>query len=320
MKAVQINQYGGVEVLQINENTPKPTPKKGQVLVEVFAASINPFDWKVRQGYMKDAMSLPATLGGDFAGKVVGTGDEIYGSALIFNGGSGSFAQFAAVNIKNSAQKPKNVNFEEAAALPLVGSSAIQALEEHIKLQKGQKILIHGGAGGIGHIAVQLAKHLGAYVATTVGTDDIEFAKSLGADEVIDYKQSFQGFPYKQSLRPNGLKNQKFEEILKDFDAVFDTVGGETTDKSFSVLKNGGVLVSMLGQPKEELAKQYGVVAIGQGTETNATHLKRLKELVKNGIIKVNVDKVFSLNQVQEAFEYQEKNHPRGKVVLKIKV
>lgn len=308
MKTVQINQYGGVEVLQINENAPQPTPKKGQVLVEVYAASINPFDWKVRQGYMKDAMSLPATLGGDFAGKVVETGDEIYGSALIFNGGSGGFAQFAAVNIKNSAQKPKNVNFEEAAALPVVGSSAIQALEEHIKLQKGQKILIHGGAGGIGHIAVQLAKHLGAYVVTTVGTDDIEFEKSLGVDEVIDYK------------------SEDFTTILKDFDAVFDTVGGETTDKSFSVLKKGlpagrqgGVLVSMLGQPNEELAKQYEVTAIGQGTETNATHLKRLTELVENGVIKVNVDKVFPLDRVKEAFDYQEKNHPRGKVVLKIK-
>lgn len=311
MKAVQINAYGGVDVLEVNENAPQPTLKNGQVLVEVYAAGINPFDWKVRKGYMKEMMPLtfPTTLGGDFSGKVIQIGegisefkvdDEIYGSALVFNGGSGSFAEFAAVNSKNSTYKPKNVNFEEAAALPLVGASAIQALEEHIKLQNNQKILIHGGAGGIGHIAVQLAKHVGAYVATTVSTDDTEFVKQLGADEVIDYK------------------SQNFEGILKDFDAVFDTVGEETTDKSFQVLKQGGVIVSMLGQPNPELAKQHGVTAIGQGTDTNAQRLVRVGEYVESGNIKVNVDRVFPIDQAKAAMRHLEENHPRGKVVLKI--
>ncbi len=312
MKAVQINRYGGADVLQINENAPTPSPVKGQVLVEVYTASINPFDWKVRAGYLKDMMPLqfPATLGGDFAGKVIELGedtsdfqkgDEVYGSANVFGGGSGAFAQFAAANIANTSLKPKSVSFEEAAALPLVGASTIQALEEHIKLQSGKKILIHGGAGGIGHVAIQLAKTLGAYVATTVGLDDKEFAKDLGADEVIDYK------------------NQAFEDLLKDYDAVFDTVGGETTDRSFQVLKKGGVIVSMLGQPNLELAKEHNVNAIGQGTNIDTKHLSRLAELVDGGKIKVRVNKVFTLEQVKEAFDHQEKESPRGKVVLKVK-
>ncbi len=301
MKAVQINDYGGIEVLEINQNAPTPTPPGNQVLVEVKAASINPIDYKVRNGFLKDAVPLkfPSTMGGDFAG-VSDTGEEVYGSALILNGSSGGFAQFAAVNKENIAPKPKNVDFDEASALPLVGSAAIQALEEHIKLQSGQKILIHGGAGGIGHIAIQLAKSLGAYVATTVSTNDVDYAKSLGADEVIDYK------------------TEKFEEKLKDMDVVYDTVGGETLDKSFQVLKKGGVIVSMLGEPNPELAKKHEVTAIGQNTVTNTAHLTRLAELVDSGKIRVNIDKVFPLEKAREAFKYQEEGHPKGKVVLKV--
>lgn len=312
MKAVQINAYGTNDVLKINENAPKPSLKQGQVLVEVHAASINPVDWKIRVGYLKNMMPLhfPATLGGDFAGFVIEvredvsefkTGDAVFGSAIVLNGGSGSFAQFLATNVANSAHKPKTVSLEQAAALPLVGTSAVQALEEHITLQSGQKILIHGGAGGIGHVAIQLAKVLGAHVATTVSTEDVDFVKSLGADEVIDYK------------------TQNFQEMLKDFDAVFDTVGGKITDASFSVLKKNGVVVSMVGQPNEDLAKRYGITAIGQGTKTNSSHLRRVAELVDSKKLKIVIDKVFPLEQVKEAFAYQEEVHPRGKVVLKIK-
>jgi alcohol dehydrogenase len=311
MKAAQINAYGKTDVLQINENTPKPSLSTGQLLIQVRAVSINPFDWKVREGYMKDMMPLqfPATVGGDVAGIVteVGegvsdfkTGDEVYGSALVFNGGSGAFAEFVAINTKNAALKPVSVSFEEAAALPLVGSSAVQALEEHIKLQKGQKILIHGGAGGIGHVAIQIAKASGAYVATTVSTNDTDYVKEVGADEVIDYK------------------TQKFEDILKDYDAVFDTVGGETTNKSFAVLKKGGILVSMAGQPDKEQAEQRDITPIGQFTQTNSQHLNRLTELVDSGKVKVHVDKIFPFLQIKEAFEHQEKNSPRGKVVIRV--
>jgi len=312
MKAAQYNKYGGPEVIEINQNAPNPSAGSGQVLVEVYAASLNPFDWKLRNSYMKEmiALQFPVTLGGDFSGVVVAIGegvyefkigDEVYGQALVINGGSGACAEFAAAKDLNIAHKPKSINHIEAASLPLVGASAIQVLEEHIKLKSGQKILIHGGSGGIGTIAIQLAKSKGAYVATTVGTENVEFAKGLGADEVIDYK------------------TQKFEDLLKDFDAVFDTVGGETLEKSFEVLKRGGVIVSMLGAPNPELAKQYNVTAIGQMTNTNAKRLTRLAELVDNGTIKAQVDKVFPLDETREAFEYLEKGHPRGKVVVKIK-
>lgn len=313
MKAVQIKQYGGVEVLEVVD-IPKPTLNKDQVLVEVHAASINPIDVKIRSGVLKEWMPLefPVTLGGDFAGVVIEVGEEVtdfkvgedvFGSAIVVGGGSGSFAENSAAKAGSIAKKPDNIDYKEAAALPLTGSSAIQALEEHINLQKGQKILIHGGAGGIGTMAIQLAKALGAYVATTASTAEIDYVKSLGADEVIDYTTQ----KFTQSPPAGG------------FDAVYDTVGGEVTDKSFKVLKKGGVLVSMLGQPNEELAKEYGVTAIGQNTKTNSEHLKRLSELVENGTIKPHVDKEFTLDQVKEAFTYQEQNHPKGKVIFKVK-
>jgi len=319
MKAVQINSYGGVDVLEVVENAAKPTLSKEQVLIEVHAAGINPVDWKLREGYLKEWMPItfPATLGGDVSGVVteigegVGdfkVGDEIFGQGGLLNGGSGSFAQFAAANTGKIVLKPKNLDFDEAGALPLAGISALQALEDHIHLKKDQKILIHGGAGGIGTMAIQMAKYLGAYVATTVSADDIEYVKGLGADEAIDYKQSF-----------SSNKSDAFEDKLSNFDAVFDTVGGEITDRSFKVLKKGGIIVSMTGAPSEELAKKHEVTAIGQGTDVNHERLNRLAELADSGKLKVNIDKVFSLNEAKETFLHLEEGHPRGKVVLRIK-
>jgi len=310
MKAAQFKDYGGPEVIVINE-IPQPTPDKNQVLIEVKAATINPFDYKVRRGDMRGMMplELPLTLGGNLSGVIVEVGneiikfkvgDEVFGQAYAFGGGSGAIAEYAVSKEENIAIKPKSTDHLEAGSLPLVGVSAVQALEQHINLQKDQKILIHGGAGGIGSIAIQLAKHIGAYVATTVSSEDMEFVKSLGADEVIDFK------------------SQDFSEVLKDIDAVFDTVGGETTDKSFKVLKKGGILISMVGEPSEELAKQYEVKVIGQNTETNTKKLTRLAELIDQGVIKPVVDKVFPLDQTRDAFEYVETGHPRGKVVISI--
>lgn len=312
MKAVQLTKYGGPEVLQVTENIAQPTPNKDQVLIEVYAAGLNPFDAAIRSGMLKQMipLKLPVTFGGDFAGvvKAVGEGvsdykqgDEVYGSAVVLNGGTGAYAQFTAANAANVSLKPKSASFIEAAALPLAGASAVQALADHLKLASGQKILIHGGAGGVGHMAIQLAKSLGAYVATTVSGDDTEFVKGLGADEVIDYK------------------TQSFETLLKDFDAVFDTVGGAVTEKSFQVLKKGGVLVSMLGQPSAQLAQKYGVTALGQNTKTDAPNLKRLAGLVDSGKIKVHIDREFPLEEVSQAFTHLTTGHPRGKVVLQVK-
>src|ERR687896_1945454 len=236
MKSTQIKRYGGSKPVAISQSmSALDRPSAGKVLVTVKAAGVNPADWKVREGYFQQMTPLqfPSTLGMDFSGVIekVGEGvngfnqdDGVYGDAAAIRGGSGAFAEMALANEDSIAHKPKTLSHEEAAGLPLVGVSAWQALVETIGLSGGQKILIHGGAGGIGSIAIQLAKHLGAYVATTVSTNDIQFVKEeLGADEAIDYK------------------TQKFEDVLShDFDAVFDTVGGETYTRSFKILKSGG--------------------------------------------------------------------------------
>lgn len=308
MKAIQISKYGGPEVLEINPNTTKPSVEENKILVENYASSINPFDFAFLAGRVKT--TLPTTIGGDYSGKIVEigsqvsdfkVGDEVFGSALILNGGSGAMAEFIVANVENSAKKPKNISFEEASSMSLVGASAVQAIEGSIKLRAGQKILIHGGAGGIGSISIQIAKAIGAYIATTVSSDDVEFAKSLGADQVIDYR------------------TEDFTKKIKEYDAVFSTVGGEVVDKSFEALKKGGVLVSMKAIENENLAKERGVTAIAQNTNTNSEHLKRVAQLVESGKVKPQVDKIFSIDQAREAFEYQEKHSPRGKVVIKIK-
>ena len=312
MKSVQINRYGSSEVIEINQNTPSPKLSPGKVLVDIKAAGINPVDWKIREGYMKQMISLqfPSTLGMDFSGiiKQVGEdvsseytqGDEVYGQASITNGGSGAFAEMALTNIDNIALKPKSLSYTEAAALPLVGVSAWQALVENMELSKGQKILIHGGAGGIGSFSIPLAKNLGAYVATTVSSDDIQFVQDLGADEAIDYTV------------------QSFEYLLHDYNAVFDTVGGETYTKSFKVLKKGGKIVSMLEQPNSELIERFGVKAIFQLTQVNNDRLARLAQWVDQTNIKIHIDKIFRLEEAAKALDYVKDVHPRGKIVLEL--
>jgi alcohol dehydrogenase len=312
MKAAQIKTYGDSEVVEINQSTSTPNdPSTGKVLVNVKAAGVNPADWKFRNGFFQQMMPLqfPSTLGWDFSGVIekVGQGvsdfnqgDEVYGQAPEPTGGSGAFAEIALANASSIAHKPKTLSLQQAAGLPTVGVSAWQALVETIGLSKGQKILIHGGAGGIGSIAIQLAKHLGAYVATTVSTNDKQFAKELGADEVIDYK------------------TQTFEDLIHDYDAVFDTVGGDTYNRSFKVLKRGGILVSMLEQPNQKLMEQLGVKAIFQFTQVNRERLTKLVQWVDQNNIRVNVDKTFPLEEAGKALDYQRDVHPRGKVVLAI--
>ena len=313
MKAAQMKGYGSSdEVIEINENAPAPNdPSAGKVLVKIKAAGINPVDWKIREGYMQQMMPLqfPSPLGMDFSGVIekVGEGvsefrqgDEVYGQASIMSGGSGAFAEMALANADTIAHKPKSLSHPEAAGLPLVGVSAWLALVETISLQKSQKILIHGGAGGIGSVSIQLAKHLGAYVATTVTANDEQFAKELGADEIIDYK------------------TQTFEELIRDYDAAFDTVGGETYSRSFKVLKRGGIIVSLMEQPNQELMKQFGVKAIFQFTQLSRDRLTKLAQWVDQNNIRVNVEKTFSLEEAGKALDYQRDEHPRGKIVLTI--
>jgi alcohol dehydrogenase len=311
MKAIQINSYGNNDVIVINLNTPEPAPTTGQLLIKVHAAGVNPIDWKVREGYLQQnrPLQLPITLGMDFSGVVteVGSnvfdfkiGDEVYGQANYLDGDSGSFAEFISVNAKTVAHKPINISHLKAAALPLAGISAWQAVVDYINISKGERILIHGGTGGIGVFAIQLAKYFGAYVATTVSTHGKNFAKELGADEIIDYK------------------NQNFENLLHDYHAVFDNVGGETYLKSFKVLKQGGIVVSMLEQPNAELMEKYSVNAITEFTETNRERLSKLAELVDKKIITIPIAKTFILEQTREALDYLQHDHPKGKVVVNI--
>jgi NADPH:quinone reductase-like Zn-dependent oxidoreductase len=311
MKSVQINKYGSSEVIEINQSAPEPIVSVGKVLVIVKAAGVNPIDWKIREGYMQQKFQLqfPSTLGMDLSGviKQVGEGisafkqgEEVYGQASVVTGGSGAFAEMALANADSIADKPRNLSHTEAAALPLVGISAWQALVENIGLSKDQKILIHGGAGGIGSIAIPFAKHLGAYVATTVSTNDQQFVRELGASQVLDYK------------------TQNFEDILNDYDAVFDTIGGETYRRSFKVLKKGGTIVSMLEQPNSELMNQYRVKAIFQFTQVNRDRLTKLAQWVDQNNIKVNVEKMFPLDKAGNALDYLKDIHPRGKVVLTV--
>lgn len=301
MKAVQINGYGGPEVLQIFEDVKVPTPKDAQVVVEVYAVTFNPFDIKLIEGKMKDKIPLifPYQIGGDFSGIIKATNEEVYGQASFLSGNSGSFAEFLTVSTDNYAPKPIKSSFEEAAALPLVGVSAVQAIEDHLNLQKGQAILIHGGAGGIGHIAIQLAKAKGARVITTVSTHDVDFAKKIGVDEVIDYQKD------------------DFTK-LKNLDAVFDTVGGEVKEKSLNVLKRGGKIVSMIGRTDPELTEKLGIISIGQGTKVTRERLIRLSQYIDTEIIQINLDKVYQLSEIKDAFERQ-KSHPQGKIAIKFK-
>lgn len=310
MKAAQINEYGGPDKVVVQE-IETPTPGERQILVKVHASSLNPFDTMVRSGMLQDAipLTLPVTLGGDIAGEIekLGTGvdgfavgDKIYGQANTVARNSGAFAEYAATDAGQIAKMPNDLSFTDTASLPLVGVSALQALAEHMSLQAGQKILIHGGSGGIGSVAIQIAKHLGTHVTTTVPADAIAFAKELGADVVIDYQ------------------SQDFSEIIKDADAVFDTVGGETYEKSFAVLKPNGILVSMIAPVDETRAAEYGVQAIYQSTHVNTDRLNKLTELINQKVITPHVAEVFPLEQIQEAFKARESGNTHGKVVIAV--
>ena len=310
MKAVQINQYGDNSVIEINEEAAKPEVSAGKVLVEVHAASVNPADWKIREGYLKEMLQLefPAILGVDFSGVVAEVGesvsefkpgDEVYGMANPMTGGS--FAEFVVVPSASLSLKPKSVLHSDAAAIALAGLSALQVLKDQMNISSGQKVLIHGGAGGIGALAIQIAKQLGAEVTTTASKEDSNLVRELGADIVIDYK------------------NEKFEEIAKEYDAVFDTIGGETYERSFQVLKKGGVIVSMVEQPNEELMKQYEVEAKAQFTQPNSAQLAELATLVDEGKMKIKIDRAFPLAEIKEALDYLQNSHHQGKVLITVK-
>jgi NADPH:quinone reductase-like Zn-dependent oxidoreductase len=307
MKALRIHRFGGPEVMQF-EDIPVPQPKAGEILVKVCAASVNPVDHKTREGKYAAVGpdALPLTLGRDIAGIVeqrgssanrFRKGDAIY--AMLSND-QGAFAEFVLVKQSQAAAKPMRLGFAEAAAVPLAALTAWQGLFDHGQLEEGQKVLIHGGAGGVGHFAIQFAKVAGATVLTTVAGKDCAFVRELGADEAIDYKA------------------QRFESLANDIDLVFDLVGGETQARSWPVLKRGGTLVSTLGQPSQDMAAQYDIRAVGYQAQPNAEELEEIADLIDSRRVRPIVSATFPFTSVQEAEQDLEKNHPRGKIVVDI--
>jgi len=310
MKAAQIASYGHADAIAITE-VDVPAAGPGQVLLQVHASSINPVDVYIREGKRQERfpLRLPVTLGYDVAGVVrqvgegvtsVHLGDAVYGQAAVTVGGSGAFAEYATAPASRLARMPRGLGFTDAAALPLVGVSAQQAVVEYMRVQPGQKILIHGGGGGIGSVAIQIAKNAGAHVATTATGDDLAFVKQLGADEVIDYKTS------------------SFDELLSGYDAAFDTVGGDTYARSFKVLRRGGILVSMTHPPKTDLPARYGVTAIDESTRMDTAALDALTHLVEAGVVTPHVDRAYPLERIREAFEDKERGagRVRGKIAI----
>ncbi|AXY10504.1 NADP-dependent oxidoreductase [Bacillus thuringiensis LM1212] len=332
MKAMIIDKYGKVPMRMAE--VPTPEINEYEVLAEIYAASINPIDFKIRDGKVKMLLKyeMPLILGNDFSGVItkVGSkvtrfkvGDEIY--ARPRKNKIGTFAEYIAIHEDDIALKPKNLSFEEAASIPLVGLTSYQALHDIMQLQKGQKILIHAGSGGVGTFAIQLAKIMGATVTTTASEAGANLVKSLGADEIINYK------------------TEKFEDILKDYDAVFDTIGGTTLEKSFNIIKSGGNIVSVSGMPNARFGKEFGSgffktllfsLASKKLTALEKKHnarysflfmkpsgdqLRTIANYIEAGKIKPIIDRVFSFEDAQKAMEYSEAGRAKGKIIVKIK-
>lgn len=330
MKAAYIQRYGNINDVQLGEQS-KPTLTENAVLVKVHAASINPLDLRVLEGEFKTILPVqfPFILGNDFAGTVVEVGanvtqfkvgDNVYAKTDL----NGAFAEYTVVKQSSLALKPDNISMELAASLPLVSLTAWQALVEIANVQAGQKVLIHAGSGGVGSIAIQLAKHLGATVATTTSSKNIAWVKALGADIIIDYKTT------------------DFEQELKDYDVVMDTQGGHILEKSLNVLKRGGRIVSISGPPDRNLAeainanwllkciipllswsirhkaKKRGITYSFLFIQPNGQQLSEISKLVESGKINPIVDKTYELSEIKDAFQYVNTGRAKGKVVLKI--
>ena len=333
MKAFIVKRYGKKEKLQLTELA-EPRVKENEVLVQVYAAGVNQLDSKIRNGEFKLILpyKAPFTLGHDVAGVVtkVGSrvtkfkvGDEVYARPADHR--IGTFAEYISMNENDVALKPKNISMEEAASIPLVGLTAWQALVEKANLKKGQKVFIQAGSGGVGTFAIQLAKHLGATVATTTSANNIDFVKSLGADIVIDYKK------------------EDFETRLKDYDVVLNSQGTKTLEKSLRILKPNGKVISISGPPDVDFAKQIGapwfvkliMKILSSGIRKKAKRLRvnfsflfmraegnqlsEITSLINAGIIRPVMDKVFPFEQTNEALAYVESGRSKGKVVVKVK-
>jgi NADPH:quinone reductase-like Zn-dependent oxidoreductase len=333
MKALVFNRYGRTDQIAFAD-IPRPTPKPDEILVQVHAVGLNPIDYTILKGTFKPILrfQLPATLGSDLAGVVVEAGSRVTrfkpGDAVfasIFDLGRGALAEFALVPENAAALKPENLDFVQAASIPMVGLTSWQALKERAHLEPGQKVFIPAGSGGIGTFAIQLAKHLGAKVGTTTSAGNVDLVRGLGADEVIDYKK------------------QEFEEVLRDYDAVLGTVRGDALEKSLQILKPRSTVVSLIGPPDAAFARVrrmnifmvfvFGLLSrkmIRNARKRSAEYsflfvhpdgqqLAEIGELLKTGRIRPVIDKVFAFDQAKDGLAYLEKGRAKGKVVVKVR-
>jgi len=306
MKAIMITEYGDESVLNYTD-VERPEPKADEVLVKVRVAAVNPVDWKIRDG-LGGVFGLqpPIILGCEIAGTVEEVGSEVkdfkQGDAVYGYIGShaGGYAEYAIAKTGEIAPKPESLDFENAAAVPLGALTAWQAMFDLANLKSGQKILITGASGGVGSMAVQLAKAKGAFVIGTASGKNEEFVKGLGADEFIDYTKN------------------KFEEIIKDADVVFDTVGGDTLGRAFQTLKKGGFLVTAARPLPEEKAKQFSVQAARVASKSSAKQLAEITQLIESNKIKTHLETVLPLAEVKKAHVLSESGRTRGKIVLRV--
>jgi len=299
-----MHAVGGPEALE-TDDIPMPQPQDDEVVVKVHAASLNPVDWKMRSGKtgLKQEQ-LPIVLGRDISGTVeicgsaahtLKKGDPVY---AMLGRDRGGYAEYVLVKAVEGAAKPATLDHVHAAAVPLAALTAWQGLFDHGGLKAGQRVLIHGGAGGVGHFAIQFAKAKGASVATTVSADDIDFVRQIGADQAIDYKA------------------ERFEDVVHDIDLVFDLIGGETQDRSWAVLKDGGAIVSTLEQPSEQKARERHARAIVYMAQPNAAQLNEIGRLIDDGKVCPMVQETFPLSDAAAALSKLENEHARGKIVL----
>ena len=304
MKAVRIHGYGGVDALRY-ENAPMPVIASDDVLIRVVAASVNPVDWKIREGYLQQRLpfQFPLTLGWDVSGVVEAVGDAVsrfrVGDAVFSRPDirrNGTCAEYVAIRENEIAHKPRTISHVEAATLPLAGIAAWSAIIDTAKISSGQRVLIHAASGGVGSIAVQLAKTRGAYVIATTSEKNLALVKSLGADEAIDYRA------------------QKFDEIVHDVDAVFDTMGGQVQDASWKCLKPGGMLVSIVSPPAQD--KAVGVRSAFLFIEPSAPILAQLAELADSGRLRPVVGAEFALKDIARAHALSQSGHAAGKIAL----
>jgi NADPH:quinone reductase-like Zn-dependent oxidoreductase len=307
MKAVRIPQFGGPEVLRL-ESVPIPTPAAGELLIKVAAAGVNPVDYKIRSGKYPAVKQdkLPFALGRDIAGTVVecgpatsrfAKGDSVFAMPGM---GRGGYAEYAVVKVSEAAPKPETLDVMQAGAVPLAALTAWQGLFKHGKLEAGQRVLIHGGSGGVGHFAIQFAKAKDAHVITTVSAANIDFVRRLGADEVIDYQA------------------QRFEDVVDEVDVVFDLVGGDIQQRSWQVLKKGGVLVSTLNEPSQDQAAARGARGLRYTVTESGADLAEIGVLIDAGRVKPVITRTYQLKDAAAAERFLEQEHPAGKVVLSV--